>query len=254
MKPENLLIGIENNTNKIYMIDFGLSKSYKNSKKEHISYKENKSLTGTARWASINNHLGIEQSRRDDLESLGYILIFLLISSLPWQGHNASNRNLKYKKIMESKMATPIEVLCKDLPEEICMYLNYSKCLKFNEKPDYDYLKELFFTMLNMYYPEEDEFDFEWNRIEEDVDVNGVFHNLKKQNSILKNDSVINSTDNSQDMTLDQDELEEYNMNGNMGNNGNRNIDGNTPNHNKDSERDMEIFKEIGKYYETGKK
>jgi serine/threonine protein kinase len=117
IKPENFLIGIEDNSNTVYLIDFGLSKKYKDSKTmEHIGYKETRQLTGTARYASINNHLGVEQSRRDDLEAIGYVLLYFLKKRLPWQGVEGSSQNAKYKKILERKLSIPIELLCKDLP------------------------------------------------------------------------------------------------------------------------------------------
>ena len=77
LKPENFVIGLDKEENIIYLIDFGLSKKYKDSKGDHILYKEGKSILGTVRYVSIYTHLGIEQSRRDDIESLGYILIYL---------------------------------------------------------------------------------------------------------------------------------------------------------------------------------
>ena len=147
IKPENFLIGIHEKSNVIYLIDFGLSKRYKNQKThQHIPYREGRALTGTARYVSINTHLGIEQSRRDDLESIGYMLIFFFKGVLPWQG--LKNCNEKYTRIMEKKLQIPTEILCFGLPDEITYYLNYCKSLRFEDRPDYDYLRGLFIKLL----------------------------------------------------------------------------------------------------------
>ncbi|MBA0758040.1 hypothetical protein Gotri_021072, partial [Gossypium trilobum] len=106
--------------------------------------RENKNLTGTARYASVNTHLGIEQSRRDDLESLGYVLMYFLRGSLPWQGLKAGTKKQKYDKISEKKVSTPIEVLCKSYPSEFVSYFHHCRSLRFEDKPDYSYLKRLF--------------------------------------------------------------------------------------------------------------
>uniref|UniRef100_A0A8C6SFY7 non-specific serine/threonine protein kinase n=1 Tax=Neogobius melanostomus TaxID=47308 RepID=A0A8C6SFY7_9GOBI len=140
--------------NQLFLIDFGLAK------------KEDKNLTGTARYASINAHLGIEQSRRDDMESLGYVLMYFNRTSLPWQGLKAATKKQKYEKISEKKMSTPVEVLCKGFPAEFAMYLNYCRGLRFEEAPDYMYLRQLFrilFRTLNHQY----DYTFDWTMLKQ---------------------------------------------------------------------------------------
>ncbi|KDD77114.1 protein kinase, partial [Helicosporidium sp. ATCC 50920] len=145
IKPDNFLMGLGRRANQVYMIDFGLAKKYRDTKSHiHIPYRENKNLTGTARYASINTHLGIEQSRRDDLESLGYVLLYFLRGCLPWQGLKAATKKQKYERISERKMATPTEILCKGFPTEFPVYFQYVRSLRFDDKPDYCYLRKLF--------------------------------------------------------------------------------------------------------------
>ncbi|KAL4588042.1 hypothetical protein LXL04_000920 [Taraxacum kok-saghyz] len=145
LKPDNFLMGLGRKANQVYAIDFGLAKKYRDLQThKHIPYRENKNLTGTARYASVNTHLGVEQSRRDDLESLGYVLMYFIRGSLPWQGLKAGNKKQKYDKISEKKMLTPIEVLCKSYPSEFISYFHYCRSLRFEDKPDYSYLKRLF--------------------------------------------------------------------------------------------------------------
>jgi len=129
----------------VYVIDFGLSKKYIDSRtQQHIPYKEGKNLTGTARYASVNTHLGIEQGRRDDLEALGYVFMYFLRGSLPWQGLKANTKKEKYERIMEKKISTELEELCKNFPSQFITYLEYTRKLKFEETPDYNYLRKLF--------------------------------------------------------------------------------------------------------------
>ncbi|OWM66052.1 hypothetical protein CDL15_Pgr015478 [Punica granatum] len=145
IKPDNFLMGLGRKANQVYIIDFGLAKRYRDSvTNRHIPYRENKNLTGTARYASCNTHLGIEQSRRDDLESLGYVLLYFLRGSLPWQGLKAATKKQKYDKICEKKLSTPIEVLCKSHPVEFASYFHYCHSLTFDQRPDYGFLKRLF--------------------------------------------------------------------------------------------------------------
>jgi casein kinase 1 len=145
IKPDNFLIGHGKKSNIVYMIDFGLAKKYRDPKsQQHIPYRENKSLTGTARYASINAHLGIEQSRRDDLTAIGYVLMYFNRGQLPWQGLKANTKEEKYQKICECKSATSAEALCKGYPAVFASYLNYCAALRFEDRPDYAYLRRLF--------------------------------------------------------------------------------------------------------------
>ncbi|KAG0047225.1 serine/threonine protein kinase, partial [Gryganskiella cystojenkinii] len=145
IKPDNFLMGIGKRGNQVYVIDFGLAKKYRDPKSHlHIPYRENKNLTGTARYASINTHLGVEQSRRDDLESLSYVMMYFCRGSLPWQGLKAATKKQKYDRIMEKKMTTSTDILCRGFPQEFSIYLNYVRSLRFDDKPDYSYLRKLF--------------------------------------------------------------------------------------------------------------
>lgn len=160
IKPENFLIGKGDKSNLVYLIDFGLSKKYKDAKMDHLPYREHRPLTGTTRYASINNHLGIEQSRRDDLESIGYVMLYFIKKRLPWQGCQGSTKQAKYNKILEKKLMIPLDLLCKDLPMEFQVYLKYVKKLRFDERPNYEFLKGLFIDLLFSLYKEQ--FIYDW--------------------------------------------------------------------------------------------
>lgn len=116
VKPENFLIGLGSKASTIYIIDFGISQPYLDEKKNHIPCKENKNLIGTARYASINSHLKIQQSRRDDLEGIIYVLMYFLRGSLPWQGLEGKTRIETFKLIADIKCNTTPENLCKGFP------------------------------------------------------------------------------------------------------------------------------------------
>lgn len=136
VKPDNFVL----KDSTIYMIDFGLALKYCHPKtKEHMPYSENKKFVGTPRYGSLFAHLGIQQSRRDDLMSLGYMLVYFMKHSLPWQ----SQSNPLKKKMMIS-----FETLTKSLPHVFYDYFIYVDSLKFTEEPDYHFLRLLFLRLL----------------------------------------------------------------------------------------------------------
>ena len=168
IKPGNFLMGKNLESKKLYIIDFGLSKKYidKNTGK-HIIYKEGKGLTGTARYVSYNTHLGIEQSRRDDIEGIAYNLIFFALGKLPWQGVKTKNKKEKHKKIMELKYEYNPDKLCEGLPEEFPTLLKYARKLDFEEKPDYKNIK-IMFKQLILSNKQQIDWKFDWDVSDKD--------------------------------------------------------------------------------------
>lgn len=145
VKPDNFLIGTGSRKHIVHVIDFGLAKKYQDPRNgRHIPYIEGKNLTGTARYASINTHIGIEQSRRDDMESLGFVLMYFLRGSLPWQGLKANTKKQKYQRILERKQQTHTDLLCLNYPSEFKDYFIHCSSLGFEDRPDYRYLKRIF--------------------------------------------------------------------------------------------------------------
>ena len=144
LKPDNFLLGLSKRSSLLYLIDFGLAKRYRNPKThEHVVYKEGKKLSLNLKFSSINTHSGIEYTRRDDLISVAYLLIYLLRGELPWQ-------TLKYKGkqseelIKDKKISVNVDELVADHPAEFKTFLAYCLNLKFDEEPDYTYLRRMF--------------------------------------------------------------------------------------------------------------
>ena len=213
IKPENFLIGKCDKSNLVYLIDFGLSKKYKDAKMDHLPYREHRPLTGTTRYASINNHLGIEQSRRDDLESIGYVMLYFIKKRLPWQGCQGSTKQAKYNKILEKKLMIPLDLLCKDLPMEFQVYLKYVKKLRFDERPNYEFLKGLFIDLLFSLYREQ--FIYDWT-IRYPDDASNIREDIiksKKTKGVAKKNNnkamTIGDDENKYDYDYDDSENEE---------------------------------------------
>ena len=150
LKPDNFVMGLKDLSKFLYLLDFGLAKKYRSS----VTLKQyplinKKKLTGTARYASINALRGYEQSRRDDLESAGYVLMYFLRGSLPWQGIPGKNKDERYKKILQKKMETSAQELCEGFPKEFEEYIEYTRAMEYEEEPEYDRLRNYFTSVLD---------------------------------------------------------------------------------------------------------
>ena len=215
IKPDNFMTGREENENKIYIIDFGLAKKYfSTSKNSHIKFCTGKSLTGTARYCARNAHRGYEQSRRDDIESIGYVLMYFLLGSLPWQGLKIKQGEEQFQKIAEKKYNTPFEELCRGQPNEFLMYFKHVDQLEFEEEPKYDFLISLFQEMINKYC-NNCYYEFDWNKnhmkhLNENQQING------KDVSLLVNknngQSTLNESKNGTKLEVNNDDFEGENI------------------------------------------
>ena len=149
IKPDNFVMGRGEKSIYLYLLDFGLAKKYRSSTTlKHYPMIKKKNLTGTARYASINALNGLTQSRRDDLEAVGYVLLYFLRGKLPWQGLHVKNKEDRYRRIMEIKIETSPSELCKGFPKEFEEYVEYTRNLEYEKDPKYEYLKNLFLIIL----------------------------------------------------------------------------------------------------------
>ena len=142
-------MGANDYDHQVYIIDFGLAKRYRDPNTHlHIPYKENCPPVGTTPYISINNHLGVEQSHRDDLESLTYVLLYFLCGSLPWHGVKSTGNKQQRNTTLQQKQSRCLALMCSACPPEFGTFLNYVRTLAFDEKPDYDYIRQLFHELL----------------------------------------------------------------------------------------------------------
>ena len=158
IKPDNLAMGRNELDGTLYLIDFGLAKKFRSSRTlKQFPLTKRKSLTGTARYASINALQGYEQSRRDDLESAGYVLMFLLRGNLPWQNIKIKGKKDKYAKICNKKKEVSSKELGMNFPSEFAEILDYFKILGYTETPDYEMCMK---KMLNVIAKANETFDY----------------------------------------------------------------------------------------------
>ncbi|EAY08197.1 CK1 family protein kinase [Trichomonas vaginalis G3] len=208
IKPENFVMGTGKMENQVFIIDFGLAKQYRDmNSHEHIPYTQGKSLTGTARYASINQLRGIESSRRDDMESLGYVWIYFLKGSLPWMGIQAKTDKEKYEKIANMKESVDLNELCKGLPIEFMNYITEVRALRFTETPNYFAYKYMFrdlFMRLGYTY----DYKFDWNKPKQKISTPKLSsaykttqkapHTLPASGHVKRKSSMIVSSNNHQ--------------------------------------------------------
>ena len=190
IKPQNFLVGKDNTAKTIYILDFGLAKRYRDEHTHiHIPLKENRNLTGTARYASCNAHNGLEQSRRDDMESIAYVILYFFKGKLPWQGLKCKDKNEKYAKIKEMKMSMTPEKLCEGFPIEFAKYLTAVKKLGFEEEPAYKSYIQMF---MNLFKSKDFEMDYlyDWVTVKNNT-------NVLKEASLMKSEDYSKQADNS---------------------------------------------------------
>ncbi len=241
IKPDNFVTGINERKKNIYLLDFGLAKKYRSSRTlKHYPMAQKKKLTGTARYASINALKGYEQSRRDDLEAVGYVLIYFLLGKLPWQGLPVKTNEDRYVKIMEKKRDTKPEDLCKNLPHQFQEYVEYTRGMDYEEDPNYEMLKDLFKAVMekNCY---KIDFIYDWS------DPNDEVYKMKSLKVEKDNDDRndkenknLNSNNEHQIMVVNNyvNQVNTFVINSNQDNNQNKNEgkdDNNNNNNNNDN-------------------
>ena len=160
IKPDNFVLD-KDNLNKLYCIDFGLATKYFKRDQTHNNMTKNHKFLGTARYSSIASHIGHSQSRKDDLESIGYLLVYLYRGSLPWMKIKHKEKSERYRLIGNKKINTTEEELCDKLPNEFLIYLKYVRNMDYDEKPHYTSLKNMFIKLYNSKNYRLDKFEWE---------------------------------------------------------------------------------------------
>ncbi len=172
VKPDNFIMGIGPNSHLLYMIDFGFAKTYRDpTTLAHHPMQKGAGITGTARFASINTLSGYTQSRRDDLESLGYVIVYIAKGTLPWANIKCDNKDALYNRILETKIQTTPENLCSGLPAQFEEYIKYIRGMSYEQEPNYKYLRNLFLITLQNLGGKMD-FSYDWDNRINDININ----------------------------------------------------------------------------------
>ena len=189
LKPENLLVNKNIRNSLIYLIDYGLSKKYKDAKNDmHIPFRNERPITGTIRYISINTHKGFEQSRRDDIESALYIIVYFLNGKLDWDGIKCKTKDEKIKKIMEKKEEFKNNKEYKKLPQSFSQIFQYVYNINFEEKPNYEYIFGVINKGLEQYDGESnyEKTLYDWQSIEFMIEPIFMIEEIKKKKLIEK--------------------------------------------------------------------
>ena len=248
IKPDNFVIGKNEKKKYIYLLDFGLAKKYRSSKTlKHYEMKQKRKLTGTARYASINALSGFEQSRRDDLEAVGYVLMYFLKGSLPWQGLPIKNKDDKYGNILLKKKETSPEELCNGFPKEFEYYIKYTRELKYEEDPNYLYLENLFIDVLKKMDFQLDYY-YDWIGYEEEEKSEGdIYINNNYNNNIISDDNNNNNNDNNNDNNYNYKNNEKNDKNNFRGNNNKNDVNNENNNYNVNNDNKLDEIENFDK-------
>ena len=247
IKPDNFVMGANENNAHLYLLDFGLAKKYRSSR-TLVQYPliKKKKLTGTARYASIHALEELEQSRRDDLESVGYVLMYFLRGGLPWQGLKIRSKEDRYKKILAKKKETSSEELCKGFPEEFKEFVEYTRNLEYTEQPDYEMLSNKFVNLVTKKNGENFDYIYDWTtesdlkkRKDEIIDL-ALFTNntvsekksTQKEMESVNSKKKVNAVHPPASKANNSENVEGNNNNINNNNNNNIIIDGTKENNN----------------------
>ena len=177
IKPDNFVMGLNKKNANLYLLDFGLAKKYRSSRTlVQYPYIKKKKLTGTARYASIHALEEMEQSRRDDMESVGYLIIYFLRGNLPWQGLKIKSKEDKYKKILDKKKETSSKDLCINFPDEFREFVEYTRNLDYEEEPAYEKYRNKFYNLICNKRGESFDYVYDWTT-ESDLKKREIPHN-----------------------------------------------------------------------------
>jgi len=196
IKPDNFVMGINDKNAILYLLDFGLAKKYRSSKTLiQYPYIKRKKLAGTARYASIHALEEMEQSRRDDLEATGYVMMYFLRGNLPWQGLKVKAKDNRYQKILDKKKETSSAELCKNFPIEFQEFVEYTKNLEYEENPDYNKLRRNFYFLITKKLNNKFDLVYDWTTQVElkKRKIDDVIAKIIEENSKVENE-LVNST------------------------------------------------------------